>query len=67
MVRRTDLWTVANELVWTHGESAPAYAAGKADELLAKGERADAITMRLLADACKTLLSELPVVDRKAG
>lgn len=60
---------VAAQLVRTHGRSAPDYAARRAEACLARGERADAITLRLLADACQTLLSEdsITVIDRKAG
>lgn len=67
MVRRSDIWTAANELVRRQGPFAPAAAAAKAEELLAKGERSDAVTMRLLADACETLLSERPVASRRTG
>jgi len=67
MTNRTDIWTVANELVWKHGPSAPAFAAAKAEDLLARGARSEAITMRRLADACETLLNEIPHAGRKAG
>jgi hypothetical protein len=65
MTIHTDLWTVAGRLVRTHGLAAPAHAAAKADDLLARGVRSEAIAMRLLADACETLLNERPRNGRR--
>jgi hypothetical protein len=55
-----DIWREAEGVVAELGEAAPAELADRAEERLRAGDRHMAIRLRLVADACQTLLSEAP-------
>jgi hypothetical protein len=55
-----DIWREAEGVLRALGEAAPAELARMAEMRLREGEKRAAIRLRLIADACQTLLSESP-------